>query len=124
VGQIIQLVDRLLKQRVQRVAIKEHRRLNGTHAIQTKMRSTMCGLLAEIERAWMAERTTEGWAAASAQGRLPGRPQGVRGTSKRTGRDAERPSLLANPVAPASSAQMLGISRSTLPHVLQSRRLA
>ena len=84
VGQIIQLVDRLIKQRVQLVAIKEHIQLNGTQDIQTKVMITLFGLFAEIERDLIAERTKEGLAAARAQGRLPGRPKGVLGTSKLT----------------------------------------
>ena len=124
VGQIIQLVDRLLKQRVQLVAIKEHMRLNGTQDIQTKVMITLFSLCAEIERDLMAERTKEGLAAARAQGRLPGRPKGVLGRSKLTGREAEIQSLLAKTVSKASIAKMLGISRSTLHHFIQSRRLA
>jgi len=124
VGQIIQLVDRLIKQRVQLVAIKEHIRLNGTQDIQTKVMITLFSLFAEIERDLMAERTKEGLAAARAKGRLPGRPRGVLGTSKLTGREAEMQSLLAKTVAKTSIANLLGISRSTLQHFLQSRRLA
>src|SRR4030095_4858615 len=41
VGQIIQLVDRLMKQRVRLVAIKEHIELNGTQDIQTKVMITL-----------------------------------------------------------------------------------
>jgi hypothetical protein len=37
VGQVIPLVDRLLKQRVPLVAIKEHMRLTGTQALQTSL---------------------------------------------------------------------------------------
>jgi len=124
VGQIIQLVDRLLKQRVQLVAIKEHIRLNGTQDIQTKVMITLFSLFAEIERDLIAERTKEGLAAARAKGRLPGRPRGVLGTSKLTGREAEIQSLLAKTVAKTSIAKILGISRSTLHHFIQSRRLA
>jgi len=124
VGQIIQLVDRLIKQRVQLVAIKEHIRLNGTQDIQTKVMITLFGLFAEIERDLIAERTKEGLAAARAKGRLPGRPRGVLGTSKLTGREAEIQSLLAKTVAKTSIAKILGISRSTLHHFIQSRRLA
>jgi DNA invertase Pin-like site-specific DNA recombinase len=124
VGQIIQLVDRLLKQRVQLVAIKENIRLNGTQDLQTKVMITMFGLFAEIERDLIAERTKEGLAAARAQGRLPGRPKGVLGTSKLTGREAEIQSLLAKTVSKASIAKILGASRSTLHHFIQSRRLA
>jgi DNA invertase Pin-like site-specific DNA recombinase len=124
VGQIIQLVDRLLKQRVQLVAIKENIRLNGIQDLQTKVMITLFGLFAEIERDLIAERTKEGLAAARAKGRLPGRPKGVLGTSKLTGREAEIQSLLAKTVSKASIAKILGTSRSTLHHFIQSRRLA
>jgi DNA invertase Pin-like site-specific DNA recombinase len=124
VGQIIQLVDRLLKQQVQLVAIKEHIRLNGTQDLQTKVMITLFGLFAEIERDLIAERTKEGLAAARAQGRLPGRPKGSLGTSKLTGREAEIQSLLAKTVSKASIAKILGVSRSTLHTFIQSRRLA
>jgi DNA invertase Pin-like site-specific DNA recombinase len=123
VGQIIQLVDCLMKQRVQLVAIKEHIQLNGTQDIQTKVMITMFGLFAEIERDLIAERTKEGLAAARAKGRLPGRPKGVLGTSKLTGREAEIQTLLAKTVSKASIAKIMGVSRSTLQHFLQSRRL-
>jgi DNA invertase Pin-like site-specific DNA recombinase len=124
VGQVIQLVDRLLKQHVQLVAIKEHIRLNGIPDLQTKVMITLFGLFAEIERDLIAERTKEGLAAARAKGRLPGRPKGVLGTSKLTGREAEIQSLLAKTVSKASIAKILGVSRSTLHSFIQSRRLA
>ena len=124
VGQIIQLVDRLLKQQVQLVAIKEHIRLNGTQDLRTKVMITLFGLFAEIERDLIAERTKEGLAAARAQGRLPGRPKGVLGTSKLTGHEAEIQRLLAKTVSKASIAKILGVSRSTLHSFIQSRRLA
>jgi len=124
VGQIIQLVDRLIKQRVRLVAIKEHIQLNGPQDLQTKVMITMFGLFAEIERDLISERTKEGLAAARAKGRLPGRPKGVLGTSKLTGQEAEIHSLLAKTVSKASIAKILGVSRSTLHHFIQSRRLA
>jgi DNA invertase Pin-like site-specific DNA recombinase len=124
VGQIIQLVDRLLKQQVQLVAIKEHLWLNGAQDLQTKVMITLFGLFVEIERDLIAERTKEGLAAARAQGRLPGRPKGVLGTSKLTGWEAEIQRLLAKTVSKASIAKILGVSRSTLHHFIQSRGLA
>ena len=124
VGQIIQLVDRLMQQRVRLVAIKENIQLNGTQDIQTKVMVTMFGLFAEIERDLIAERTKEGLAAARAKGRLPGRPKGVLGTSKLTGWEAEIQTLLAKTVSKASIAKILDVSRSTLHHFIQSRRLA
>lgn len=124
VGQIIQLVDRLLKQQVQLVAIKEHIHLTGTQDLQTKVMITLFGLFAEIERDLIVERTKEGLAAARAQGRLPGRPRGVLGTSRLTGHEAEIQRLLAKTVSKASIAKILGVSRSTLHAFIQSRHLA
>ena len=124
VGQIIQLVDRLLKQQVRLVAIKEHIHLNGAQDLQTKVMITLFGLFAEIERDLIAERTKEGLAAARAKGRLPGRPKGVLGTSKLTGHEAEIQHLLAKTVSKASIAKILGVSRSTLHAFIQFRRLA
>jgi DNA invertase Pin-like site-specific DNA recombinase len=124
VGQIIQLVDRLLKQQVRLVAIKENIELNGTQDIRTKVMITMFGLFAEIERDLIAERTKEGFAAARAKGRRPGRPKGVLGTSKLAGREAEIQSLLAKTVSKASIAKIMGVSRSTLHHFIESRGLA
>jgi DNA invertase Pin-like site-specific DNA recombinase len=124
VGHIIQLVDRLIQQRVQLVAIKENIRLTGPQDLQTKVMVTLVGLFAEIERDLIAERTKEGLAAARAKGRLLGRPKGVLGTSKLTGREAEIQRLLAKTVSKASIAKIFGISRSTLHHFIQTRRLA
>jgi DNA invertase Pin-like site-specific DNA recombinase len=124
VGQIIQWVDRLLKQQVRFVAIKEHIDLNGAQDLQTKVMITLFGLFAEIERDLIAERTKEGLAAARAKGRLPGRPRGALGTSRLTGHEAEIQTLLAKTVSKASIAKILGVSRSTLHAFIQSRRLA
>jgi DNA invertase Pin-like site-specific DNA recombinase len=77
VGQIIQLIDRLIQQRVRLIAIKENIHLNGPQDMQTKVMVTLLSLFAEIERDLIAERTKEGLAAARAKGRLPGRPKGV-----------------------------------------------
>ncbi len=50
VGQIIQLIDELIKLQVRFIAIKENIQLNGKQDIQSKMMVTMFGLFAEIER--------------------------------------------------------------------------
>jgi DNA invertase Pin-like site-specific DNA recombinase len=124
VGQIIHLVDRLIKQCVRLVAIKENIQLNGTQDIQTKVMITLFGLFAEIERDLIAECTKEGLAAARAKGRLSGRPKGVLGTSKLTGREAEIQTLLAKTVSKASIAKIMDVSRSTLHHSFQTLDLS
>ncbi len=70
VGQIIQIVDDLVKNQIRFVAIKENIQLNGQQDIQGKVMVTMFGLFAEIERDLIAERTREGLAAAKANGRI------------------------------------------------------
>jgi DNA invertase Pin-like site-specific DNA recombinase len=88
VGQIIQLVDRLIQQRVRLIAIKENLQLTGTQDMQTKVMVTLLSLFAEIERDLIAERTKAGLAAARAKGRLPGRPKA---SSGRRSSQATRP---------------------------------
>ena len=73
VGQIIQIVDDLVKNQIRLVAIKEDIRLDGRQDIQSKVMVTLFGLFAEIERDLISERTREGLAAAKAKGHLAGR---------------------------------------------------
>jgi DNA invertase Pin-like site-specific DNA recombinase len=124
VGQIIRVVDRLMKKRLRFVAIKENIQLNGTQDIQTKVMVTLFSLFAEIERDLISERTKEGLAAARARGKCPGRPKGVLGKSKLTGREADIQALLAKTVSKASIAKIMGVSRATLDHFIRSRHLA
>jgi len=76
VGQIIQIVDTLIKQQVRFVAVKEAININGKQDIQTKTMITMFGLFAEIERDLISERTKQGLLAAKEKGRILGRPKG------------------------------------------------
>jgi DNA invertase Pin-like site-specific DNA recombinase len=77
VGQIIQIVDTLIKNQVQLVAVKESININGKQNIQTKTMITMFALFAEIERDLISERTKQGLLAARNKGKLLGRPKGV-----------------------------------------------
>lgn len=123
VGQIIQLLDQLLKKQVALIAIKENLELRDTPDIQTKVMVTLFGLFAEIERDLISERTKEGLAAARAKGKQIGRPKGALGTSKLTGREPEIQDLLAKTVSKASIAKIMGVSRSTLHYFVRSRNL-
>jgi DNA invertase Pin-like site-specific DNA recombinase len=60
VGQIIQMVDYLVRNRIRFVAIKESIELYGKQDIKTKVMITMFSLFAEIERDLISERTKEG----------------------------------------------------------------
>ncbi|MGB3222827.1 MAG: recombinase family protein [Desulforhopalus sp.] len=95
VGQIIQIVDTLIKEQVRLVAVKESIKINGKQDIQTKTMITMFGLFAEIERDLISERTKQGLAAARKSGKILGRPKGY-GKSKLDDFKPEIEALLKN----------------------------
>ena len=114
VGQIIQLIDELIKLKVRFTAIKEN--------IQTKMMVTMFGLFAEIERDLISERTREGLQAAKSKGKNLGRPKGI-GKSRLDGKEAEIKILLDKNIPKSSIAKIMDVSRSNLLHFISSRYL-
>src|SRR4030095_1882825 len=60
VGEIMTLVDTLVKQHIQVVAIKKGIRLEGRQDLQAKVMVTLFGLFAEIERGLIALRPKGG----------------------------------------------------------------
>src|SRR5262245_40459094 len=122
-GQVIQLVDELVKRKVRFTAIKEGIRFEGKQDLQTKVMIALFGLFAEVERDLISERTKEGLAAVRAQGRLLGRPKGSLGTSKLDGQEGEIRMLLEKEVSKASIAKILGVSPTNLRHFIRTRNL-
>jgi DNA invertase Pin-like site-specific DNA recombinase len=123
VGEIITVVDTLVKQRVRFLAIKEGIRLEGQQDLQSKVMVTLFSLFADIERELISLRTKEGLAAARAAGKHLGRPKGKLGWSKLSGKEGEIHKLLQLKVSKASIAKITGVDRSTLAHFLRSRHL-
>lgn len=122
-GQIIQIVDKLVKSQVRFIAIKENIQIDGPQDMQSKVMVTLFGLFAEIERDLMSERTREGMAAARLKGRMPGRPKGILCPSKLDGKEAEIKGYLAKKVSKASIAKILEVSETTLYHFIKTRKL-
>ena len=122
VGQIIQLVDEIIKRQVRLIAIKENIQLDGKQDIQSKMMVTMFGLFAEIERDLISERTKEGLIAARAKGKVLGRPKG-NGKSRLDGKETEITMLMGKKVPKASIAKIMGVSRATLLNFICTREL-
>jgi DNA invertase Pin-like site-specific DNA recombinase len=122
-GQIIQIVDELIKNQIKFKAIKENISLDGRQDIQSKVMVTLFGLFAEIERDLISERTREGLIAAKAKGKMLGRPKGAFGQSKLDGKKTEIRMLLSKQVSKASIAKILEVSRPTLQHFINSRNL-
>ena len=70
VGQIIQMVDYLITNRIRLVAIKESIELSGKQDIQTKVMVTMFSLFAEIERDLFLSEPKKGSLLLGQRGRL------------------------------------------------------
>jgi DNA invertase Pin-like site-specific DNA recombinase len=122
-GQIIYIVDTLVKRNIRFVAIKETIRFEGKQTMQTKVMVALFGLFAEVERDLISERTREGLIAAKAKGKLLGRPRGSLGRSKLDGKELEIQTLLDKKVSKASIAKIMGISRTTLYNFIRTRGL-
>ena len=123
VGQIIQIIDQLIKNKIFFVAVKENIILSGKDKdIQTTVMVTMFGLFAEIERDLISERTKQGLAAARAKGKLIGRPKGTF-NSRLDGKENEIKNLLDKKVSKASIAKIMGISKTAFYSFIKSRNL-
>jgi DNA invertase Pin-like site-specific DNA recombinase len=123
-GQVIRIVDELVKRKIGFVAIKEAIRFEGKQDMQTKVMIALFGLFAEVERDLISQRTKEGLATARAKGRLLGRPKGALGKSRLDGKEEEIRILLEKTVSKASIAKIVGVSRTALHHFLRTRKLA
>jgi len=122
VGQIITLIDELVRKQVSVIVIKQGIVVNGKRDIATTTLITMLGLFAEIERELISERTRMGLAKARAEGKLIGRPKGSR-SSHLDDRLPEIQHFLAKGISRASIAKLLGVKWSSLQYYLKSRNL-
>ncbi|OGR34247.1 MAG: resolvase [Desulfovibrionales bacterium GWA2_65_9] len=125
VGEVVQTVDRLAAAGVGLVCIKEGIRVEpndkGGRDMQSKMLVTLFGLLAEVERDLISERTKAGLARARAEGKKLGRPKGSIGKSRLDGREDQIRELLAKRVSKASLARILDVTPPTLGRFIASR---
>lgn len=123
-GQIIQILDTLVRQKIRFIAIKESISFDGKQDLKTKVMIALFGLFAEVERDLISERTKEGLAAARQKGKLLGRPKGSIGKSRLDGKEPEIKIFLQKKVSKASIAKIMDISRTALYHFIESRHLA
>lgn len=124
VGQVITIVDQLIKKKVKVICLKENIsiRLNGGQDFQTKVMVTMFSLFAEIERDLISERTKEGLARARAEGKLLGRPPGP-GKSKLDPYKEEIIALLKTGSTKTYLAKKYGVTPPTLYNWLNKRQI-
>ena len=122
-GQVIRIVEELVRRKIHFVAIKEAIRFEGKQDMHTKVMIALFGLFAEVERDLISERTKEGLTAAKAKGRMLGRPKGSLGKSKLDGKEVEITKLLEKDVSKSSIAKIVEVSRTALLHFIRSRNL-
>ena len=104
----MQLLARLLEQRVTVICIKEGLEVGDT--LNAKVLAFAFGLAAEIERSLMAIRTREALARRRQAGQHVGRPRGRLSTqTKLTGRDEEIQLLLQKKVAVSAIARIMAL---------------
>ena len=125
VGEIVRIVDALVRRGVWFVAILEGIDLNPQRAdSKTQLTTALFARLAQIETFLISQRTQEGLAQALAAGKKLGRPKGSLGRSKLDPQKRKIKRLLALGVSKASIAKIVGVHRSTLGHFIKSRGLA
>ena len=124
-GQIIQIVDELVKNNVKLFCIKENISVDPkSRDLQSKVTITMFGLFAEIERDLISERTKAGLQAAREKGKVLGRPKGSLGNSKLDGKERDIKDLLNKGVSKTAMAKILGVSRTCLYSFIETRKLS
>ncbi|WP_035275742.1 recombinase family protein, partial [Desulfogranum japonicum] len=122
VGQIITIMDELIKKKVKVIFIKQGMTVNGKNDIQSKTMITLFGLFAEIERDLISERTKAGLARAKAEGKLIGRPKGL-GKSRLDGKEDEIKEFLKKGVSVSSISKIFSVSWPCANHFIKSRKL-
>ena len=122
-GEVIALVNELVRKKVRFIAIKQNLNINNGHDMTSKIIVTLFGLMAELERDLISMRTREALAALKAQGKVLGRPKGSLGKSKLDGREDEIIRLLKSKVSKAAIARITGVSWLTLDRFIKSRGL-
>lgn len=122
-GEVINIVDELIERKVRLIAIKQNWIVNGENDTTTKVMKAVFGLLAELERDLISERTKQALAARKAAGQSLGRPKGSTGVSKLDKSRKEIEELLKDRAPKAFIARRLKVSRTTLIDYIKTRGL-
>jgi DNA invertase Pin-like site-specific DNA recombinase len=122
-GEVISIVDELIRKKVKFIAIKQNWIVNGENDMLTKVMKTVLSLFAELERDLISQRTKQALAAKKAAGATLGRPKGSTGVSKLDSRRKEIEELLKDRAAKSFIARRLKVSRTTLLDYIKTRGL-
>jgi DNA invertase Pin-like site-specific DNA recombinase len=124
IGEVINLVNGLVKKNVRLIAIKQGLNVRGKQDVQSRVIVTLFSLLAGVERNILSSRTKAGLAARKAEGIKLGRPKGALGTSKLDKHSDKIVEDLKARVSKAAIARKLHCSRLTVIKYVKSRGLA
>jgi putative DNA-invertase from lambdoid prophage Rac len=122
-SEVIDLINHLIKHKVNFIAIKQGLRISAKMDMQTKVIVTMFSLFSELERDIISERTKSALAGKKANGIRLGKPKG---TIQKSSLDEKRDvikELLRHRVAKAAIARMVGTSRTNLVEYIRRRNL-
>lgn len=122
-GEIIRIIDELIKKNIRLISIKENIILNNKEDLQTKVMIAMFSIFAEIEHDLISQRNRQGMATAKAKGKKIGRPKGSPGRSKLNGEEEDIKEFLSKKVSKASIARIIGVSYTALCSFIKSRKI-
>lgn len=122
-GEVINIVDELIRKKVRLIAIKQNWTVEGKDDMTTKVMKTVFSLLSELERDLISQRTKQALAARKAAGQPLGRPVGSTGVSKLDKSRKEIEELLKDKASKSFIARRLKVSRTTLIDYIKTRGL-
>jgi len=122
-GQIIRIIDELIKKNIKLISIKENIILNNKGDLQTKVMIAMFAIFAEVEHDLISQRTRQGMVSAKAKGKKIGRPKGSLSSSKLDGEEKNIKEFLSKKVSKTSIARIIGVSYTALCSFIKSRKL-
>ncbi|WP_419780296.1 recombinase family protein [Maridesulfovibrio sp.] len=122
-SQIVTIVDELIERNVRFIAIKQNMILDGKNDMTAKIQIAMFGVLAEIERDLISDRTRSGLARAKANGISLGRPKNSQ-SSILDEKKNEIAEMLEKGISKASIAKVMGVSGPALHYFLKTRQIA
>ena len=121
--EMLRHITMIMDKGAQLIAVCEDFRLNiGTNEFKTGVLKTVNALI-EAENAITKERTRSAFDTARKKGKKPGRPKGVKGKSKLTGKENQIRRMLRDNVSKSAIARILSVSRTTLVDFINSRKL-
>jgi DNA invertase Pin-like site-specific DNA recombinase len=123
-AEVINLVNQLIRHRINLIVIKQGLRIAAKMDMQTKVIVTMFSLFSELERDIISERTKSALAGKKANGVRLGKPRGTIQKSRLDNKQDVIRELLQHRVAKAAIARMVGTSRTNLIEYIRRRNLS